>query len=41
MLNTFFSPLASIVSVDQIPENLDFVSDGLEVLLESVYYRDL
>ena len=37
----FYPPLSSIVQLDFLPEQLDFVNTGLSSLLDDLYYKDL
>ncbi|MBK9450446.1 MAG: hypothetical protein IPN95_13760 [Bacteroidetes bacterium] len=37
----FYPPLSSIVQLDFLPEQLDFIHTGLSRLLNDLYYKDL
>ncbi len=41
MAKSFYPNLASIIKVDQLPEQLQFIEDGLQNMLEKVYYKQL
>jgi hypothetical protein len=41
MADTFFPALSRIISVDQLPSELNFLQGGLNNLLNSVFYRNL
>lgn len=41
MADIFYSPLSSLISRDNVPEKLSFISDGIDNLLSNVYYRNL
>lgn len=40
MANVFFPPLSTIITTDTIPEELNFVTNGINSLLEKVHYKD-
>ena len=37
---TFFPKLSSVVRIESFPEQLSFIQDGLNNLLDKLYYRD-
>ncbi len=41
MSDIFISPLSTLVSPDQLPEELNFISSGISGLLNNVYYKNL
>ena len=41
MADVFISPLSTLISTEQIPESLSFISSGINALLDNVYCRDL
>lgn len=41
MANNYYPALSTVVSVDQIPDNLSFVTDSIDDLLDQVYFKDL
>ena len=41
MANNYFPALSTLISEDQIPENLTFLTNGLASLLENVHFKDL
>ena len=41
MSDIFISPLSTLVSPAQLPEELNFISSGVSSLLNNVYYKDL
>ncbi|MEL6866949.1 MAG: hypothetical protein AAFP19_21165, partial [Bacteroidota bacterium] len=41
MAVTFYPPLSSIVTFDELPDQLSFVKDGLSSLFDKIYFRDL
>lgn len=41
MAKSFYPNLSSIVTVDQLPEQLQFIEDGLQQALDKIYYKDL
>ncbi len=40
MSNTYYPSLSSVVSLEQIPEQLNFISEGINGLLDKIYYKD-
>jgi hypothetical protein len=41
MAKSFYPNLSSIVTVDQFPEQLQFVENRLQQVLEKIYYKNL
>jgi len=41
MADNFYPALSTVVSVDQVPDNLSFVADSIDNLLDQVYFKDL
>lgn len=41
MAKSFYPNLATIVSIDAFPEQLQFIENGLENALQKIYFRDL
>ena len=41
MANQFFPLLSSVISIDQLPGNLSFISDDINSLFSRIYYRNL
>lgn len=41
MSDMFISPLSTLVSPNQVPEELNFISSGISGLLNNVYYKNL
>ncbi|WP_157960763.1 hypothetical protein [Nubsella zeaxanthinifaciens] len=41
MANTYYPALSSILSVDYLPEELNFISSNLNELLNNVHFKDL
>jgi hypothetical protein len=41
MEEIFYSPLAELISVDSLPEQLNFLSSPLDTILANVYYRNI
>ncbi|MDB5034037.1 MAG: hypothetical protein JWQ98_1278 [Chlorobi bacterium] len=40
-MNDFFYPkLSGLISLDALPEQLNFVKDGFEAILDSIYFKD-
>ena len=37
----FYPPISSIVSVDALPSELNFLKNGIATLLNNLYYHDL
>lgn len=35
------TPLSNIISIDNLPEQLSFISDGLNTVFDNLYYSDL
>lgn len=40
MANKFYPALSSVITTDQIPEHLNFLSEGINGLLDNVYYKN-
>lgn len=40
-MKSFYPNLATIVALDQFPEQLQFIENGLQTLLDNVYYKEL
>ncbi len=40
MSDKFFPPVSDIVKIDHLPEQLGFISTGLDQILDQIYYRD-
>lgn len=41
MANNYFPALSTLISTDQIPENLTVITSGLTTLLDNVHFKDL
>lgn len=41
MSDIFYSPLSTLISIDQIPEGISFISTDFDLLLKNIYYRNL
>ncbi len=41
MTDVFYGKLSSVISTEKIPEKLDFISSGLNALLDKLYFREL
>jgi len=41
MANQFYPTLSSILSTENIPEELSFISDGLDAILDDIHFKDL
>ena len=41
MAKSFYPNLSSIVKVDDMPEQLQFIEDGIQQALDKIYYKDL
>ena len=39
--NKFYPSLSTLFPIDNIPENLGFIRDGINNVLKHIYYRDL
>ncbi|MCB9227309.1 MAG: hypothetical protein H6578_09115 [Chitinophagales bacterium] len=37
----FYPALSSVISLDKIPDELEFIKDGLDKLFDKIYFKDL
>lgn len=40
MVNKFYPTLSSVITTDQIPEQLSFISNGMDSILDKIYYKN-
>ncbi len=41
MADVFYSPLSTVITLGEIPEKLNFISDAFETMLNRIYFRNL
>lgn len=37
----YYPPLSDVVSIDDLPDVLSFIKDGIQLLFDDIYYNDL